>query len=40
LPILSEINGVGHNTLLACLHFQNKSGFFEVPAFIQTFRAI
>jgi len=25
---------------LACLHNQNKSGFFEGPAFIQTIRTI
>jgi len=28
------------SALLACLHDQNKSGFFEGPAFIQLMRAI
>jgi len=27
-----------YSTLLACLHDQNKSGFFEGPAFIQPIR--
>jgi len=29
-----------HRVQLACLHDQNKSGFFGGPAFIQSIRAI
>jgi len=42
---LTEVNKfdifvVCQNSVLACLHRQNRSGFFERPAFIQPIRAI
>jgi len=36
-----ELNVVSYCTkLIACLHDQHKSGFFEGPAFIQPIKAI
>jgi len=38
--VLINLLSVKKSVLVACLHDQNKSGFFGGPAFIQPFRAI
>jgi len=40
VSILTNCNRQVNKTLLACLHNQNKSGFFEGSAFIQSIREI